>query len=55
MELIDRREREREKALADLKARIAGSQRAYEDGAGAVEAAKAAEEESSRERCDVVL
>ena len=40
MELFDRREREREKALADLKARIEGSQRNYESTAGASEKAK---------------
>ena len=53
VELIDRREKERDKAIADLKARIEGSQRAYEDNAGAVEKAKAAEEETSRERWKV--
>ena len=40
VELVDQREREREKALADLKARIEGSQRHYESNAGASEKAK---------------
>ena len=55
VELIDRRDREREKALEDLKARIHASQRNYENNAGASEKAKAEAEESSRERCDVQL